>query len=98
MLGDLKSFSCRCADDNLSSIILKYVFLRATTIIAVHSSKRFQICMRGIGYKQEFTRAHTHHYNDVTECSLGIVEAAAMTARIHTKIVFRTHIQLAETK
>ena len=46
--------------------------------------------------KQEFTPAYCPQYHGVAERALGIIEAAAMAARIQAKVLF-DYVQLAKT-
>ena len=46
--------------------------------------------------KQEFTPAYNPQYNGVAERGLGLIEEAAMAARIQAKVLFR-HVQLPKT-
>ena len=46
--------------------------------------------------KQEFTPAYSPQYNGVAERGLGLIEAAAMAARIQAKVLFG-YVQLPET-
>ncbi|CAB1111679.1 unnamed protein product [Ectocarpus sp. CCAP 1310/34] len=46
--------------------------------------------------KQEFTPAYSPQYNGVAERGLGLIEAAAMAARIQAKVLFG-HVQLSKT-
>ena len=46
--------------------------------------------------KQEFTPAYSPQHNGVAERGLGIMEAAAMAARIQTKVLF-DYVQLPKT-
>ena len=46
--------------------------------------------------KQEFTPAYSPQYNGVAERGLGIIEAAAMAARIQAKVLF-DYVQLPKT-
>ena len=46
--------------------------------------------------KQEFTPAYSPQFNDVAERGLGIIEAAALAARIQAKVTF-AHVQLPAT-
>ena len=46
--------------------------------------------------KQEFTTAYSPQYNGVAEYWLGLIEEAAMAARIQAKVLFG-HVQLSKT-
>ena len=46
--------------------------------------------------KQEFTPAYSPQYNGVAERGLGLIEEAAMAARIQAKVLFG-HVQLPKT-
>ena len=46
--------------------------------------------------KQEFTPAYNPQYNGVAERELGLIEEAAMAARIQAKVLFG-HVQLPKT-
>ena len=46
--------------------------------------------------KQEFTPAYSSQYNSVAERGLGLIEEAAMAARIQAKVLFG-HVQLPKT-
>lgn len=46
--------------------------------------------------KQEFTPAHSPQYNGVAERGLGLIEEAAMAARVQAKVLFG-HVQLPKT-
>ena len=46
--------------------------------------------------KQEFTPAYSPQFNGVAERGLGMIETAAMAARIQAKVLFG-HVQLPET-
>ena len=46
--------------------------------------------------KQDFTPAYSPQYNGVAERGLGLIEEAAMAARIQAKVLFG-HVQLPKT-
>ena len=46
--------------------------------------------------KQEFTPAYSPQYNGVAERGFGLIEEAAMAARIQAKVLFG-HVQLPKT-
>ena len=46
--------------------------------------------------KQEFTPAYSPQFNGVAERGVGMIETAAMAARIQAKVLFG-HVQLPET-